>query len=482
MTRIRQAAILAMVFTAVVALGCETPAEPPPAPPRPVARDLQTRLANTADHNKRVIDEDVVVWYIPCEPSPATWVAAIIIHHLPSESAVHLNQDGSVKSSPGPRYNSSEGQERLEAVLADASLMQMVVSRPACPPGSTGSSTSILSSAELYDPSNGTFAPTGRMLEARHNYTATLLPDDRVLVVGGNEGRETFASMETYDPSTGAFSSAVSMATPRRNHTATLLANGKVLISGGYIPGPNTAGMLASAELYDPSDGTISSTGSMPAARRFHAATLLQSGKVLITGGRGETHRLASAETYDPETGTFSATGSMSTALGEHTATLLADGKVLVFGDAGTEGESGLAELYDPKSGDFTSTGGPSDRRERHTATMLGDGEVLVIGGYRAVSVYIASAELFGPAHEFSPAGTLNGARENHSATLLSDGRVLIAGGTLFGSTLATAEVYDPSTGVFDPTGELMADRKEHTATLLPSGQVLIVGGCRVSP
>ena len=230
----------------------------------------------------------------------------------------------------------------------------------------------------------------------------------------------------------------------------------------------------------------------MKTARRFHTATRLPGGKVLITGGRGESRRLASAEVYDPETETFSPTGSMSTALGKHTATLLANGNVLVFGDADIEGESGLAELYDPETGEFASTGGPSDRRERHTATLLGDGEVLVVGGYRPVGVYLASAERYDPARRrllglvsaqgFSPAGTLGGARESHSATLLTNGRVLIAGGEEFPSTLATAEIYEPSTGVFAPTGELTAGRKEHTATLLSSGQVLVVGGFSLSP
>ncbi len=90
-------------------------------------------LANHGDHNKRVIDEDVVVWYIPCENSPATWVAAIIIFHVPSESAVYLNSDGTVKASPRAHYGTTKARERLEAVLGDDALMALVVTRPECP-------------------------------------------------------------------------------------------------------------------------------------------------------------------------------------------------------------------------------------------------------------------------------------------------------------------------------------------------------------
>ncbi len=95
-------------------------------------------LANHGEHNKRVIDEDAVVWYIPCENSPATWVAPIIIFHVPSESAVYLISDGTLRASPRAHYGTTEARERLEAVLGDDALMARVVSRPECPPQPPG--------------------------------------------------------------------------------------------------------------------------------------------------------------------------------------------------------------------------------------------------------------------------------------------------------------------------------------------------------
>src|SRR5437762_254863 len=123
-------------------------------------------------------------------------------------------------------------------------------------------------------------------------------------------------------------------------HTATLLPNGKVLVAGGE--GPSTGGVLASAELYDPASGTWSTTGSPATARWAHTATLLPNGKVLVAGGFDNGNsELASAELYDPASGTWSATGNLATAQRANTATLLPNGKVLVAG--GYDGHSILA-------------------------------------------------------------------------------------------------------------------------------------------
>ena len=94
----------------------------------------------------------------------------------------------------------------------------------------------------------------------------------------------------------GTWSSTSSMATARKYHSATLLPDGKVLVAGGY----GSSGILASAELYDPASGTWSSTGSMATARTDHSATLLPGGKVLVAGGGNDSGALASAELYDP--------------------------------------------------------------------------------------------------------------------------------------------------------------------------------------
>src|SRR5207247_802269 len=99
-----------------------------------------------------------------------------------------------------------------------------------------------------------------------------------------------------------------SLATARYLPTATLLPNGKVLVVGGN----DTSGVsLASAELYDPASGTWTATGSLGDARSDHTATLLPNGEVLVAGGTNGTDGVVtSEELYDPASGTWTATGS----------------------------------------------------------------------------------------------------------------------------------------------------------------------------
>ncbi len=93
-----------------------------------------------------------------------------------------------------------------------------------------------------------------------------------------------------------------SLATAREHHTATLLPNGKVLVTGG--DNSSSGSGLASAELYDPATGMWTTTGRLAAARYGNTATLLPNGKVLVNGGNGN---VSSAELYDVGLG-FSAT------------------------------------------------------------------------------------------------------------------------------------------------------------------------------
>src|ERR1041385_3788478 len=179
--------------------------------------------------------------------------------------------------------------------------------------GDNGSSKDA--SAEIYDPATGTWSLTDSMSAARYVHTATLLSDGQVLVTGGDNFSSFLFldSAEIYDPATGAWSVASSMSTARYAHRATLLPDGGVLVIGGNSDRSFGAGTYpAGAEIYDPATNTWASAGSMSTGRNAATATLLPDARVLVAGGSNSAGFLASAEIFDsgpPQ-------GSLLTALG----------------------------------------------------------------------------------------------------------------------------------------------------------------------
>jgi N-acetylneuraminic acid mutarotase len=335
------------------------------------------------------------------------------------------------------------------------------------------------------------WTPTGGMTVARTQQTATLLPDGKVLVAGGGEFRDlgifAVASAELYDPGSGSWTATGNMAEGRESHTATLLPDGKVLVAGGNDR--NDLERLSSAELYDPSSGSWTATGNMATARVYHTATLLRNGKVLVAGGsvtNDQQLEAASAELYDPTTRSWTATGSMNGSRGGHTATLLPDGKVLVAGGYHIGESLASAELYDPASGSWTATGNMAGTRAAETqatqtATLLPDGKVLVVGSTTDSGF---AAELYDPGSgAWTFTGPMDGIRYLHTATLLPNGMVLVAGGgTGRSSSPLDAELYDPRTGSWAAAVNMITHPSGHTATLLLDGRVLVAGGNTDAP
>jgi hypothetical protein len=191
-------------------------------------------------------------------------------------------------------------------------------------------SPSCTATAELYKPFTRQWTTAGSMTKPRGNHTATLLNDGSVLVAGGfcSGAGSTYPdnTAELYDPSTGTWKATGNMNVARVNTAATLLPNGQVLIAGG----DSTPAGGRSAELY--SNGRWTLTGSMNVYRPTLTATLLTNGSVLVFGGT----QLASdaSEFYDPAKGTWERTAQYYVAPSRsgHTLTLLGTGKALVAG------------------------------------------------------------------------------------------------------------------------------------------------------
>ncbi len=327
-------------------------------------------------------------------------------------------------------------------------------------------------------------------LSPRVNHAAVLLPNGTVLLAGGAvhesdapPGTADFHetdSAQIFDWATRKIVNTGTMVRGRSNFVATSLADGTVLLAGGEISRSGKAVALADAEIYDPSTGRFSASGSMRDSRIGATAARLPDGRVLICGGRGGDNRyLDSAEIYDPKTRTFSPAGKMTAPRAAHRALALKDGRILVIGGFGSADSA--AEVYDPAAASFRAVGNMTTRRYGFGTALLGDGQVLVAGGAATSNggPAMASAELFDPAsNTFHATGSMTGPREFLNALTLADGSVLITGGIpgLPGAPLTATEIYDSGTGAFRPGPLLSGLHTGHTATLLQDGNVFVAG------
>jgi hypothetical protein len=308
---------------------------------------------------------------------------------------------------------------------------------------------------------------------ARSDHTATLLANGQVLVTGGLNANGYLASAELYDPAKGKWTLTDSMTVPRDGHDAVLLQNGQVLVAGGINSTLPMCGTLASAELYDPSNGTWTPTGGMTTGRYSFTLTLLPNGEVLAAGGTncGE-GGLTSAELYNPNTHTWTPTGSMTIGNETNWAVRLQNGNVFVLNDNIYHSSLGTwsATAHDP-----ISAGAP--------VVLLPTGKVFAAGGIQGNSIFDPSLDQwtnFPP----PPCTTIHQSCEAAGA-LLPTGKVLVAGGPTFVNakpypkeeTNGLAALLDPSTLTWASTGGMNKSRLGETMTVLLNGEALVAGG-----
>ncbi|HLJ69309.1 MAG TPA: hypothetical protein VKX16_18290, partial [Chloroflexota bacterium] len=183
-----------------------------------------------------------------------------------------------------------------------------------------GGSLSNVLTAELYDPADDRWSPAAAPAWTVPLLAMWHLADGRVLALSYFAGDSAI-----YDPGTGAWADYHHLPVLRSDYGVVLLPDGRLLIAGGGVPGmPNAWPVVATALLYDPLTGSYVQTGTMHARRMGQTMILLPNGKVLAAGGAtsfdwstigsgpaGTTRVTNTAEVYNPETGIWSPTGSM---------------------------------------------------------------------------------------------------------------------------------------------------------------------------
>jgi Galactose oxidase, central domain len=247
----------------------------------------------------------------------------------------------------------------------------------------------------------------------------------------------------------------------------------------------------------------------MKIPRAGHSATLLNSGKVFITGGyrhkEGTTERiaLADAELFNPNTGAFESTlsisvGSQVLPSAFHTATRMLNGTVLLWGGeqylggpTNVPAPRATALVFDPEKTIYRAVKSRSSPknlvRSRHGAALDKNGLVLIAGGLGRDGndqlVPVAEIEWFDPVqgetYVVDPLGTPR--LEPSVAAVQGGALIAVAGGSDGGTLLRDVTYYGYDGNVFKPSGSSpqlgAARRGAAVATARNGDDLLLFGG-----
>lgn len=323
---------------------------------------------------------------------------------------------------------------------------------------------------------------------ARHAHTTTQLRDGRVLTAGGNNGSAYLSSTEYVDPLTGVRTTGAALPAIRGYQTATLLNDDRVLLVGGF-----SSAALATTAIFNPSTNTWAAGPSMTTQRYLHTSTLLRDGRVLVVGGyrylsSTSYTTTATVEIFDPATNLWTVATPIPSARRNHAATLLPNGTVLITGGVssaygGTTVWRSDAWIYDPGDDSWTATASAmSTVRTDHTSDLLPSGRVLVAGGYNGTGS-TASVQIYDPppVDAWIPAAAMTVIRRAHASAALPDGTVLVAGGVSTTTSTATAtntaEFYDEDLDAWTVAPPMASARRLAPMVALADGVTFVSGG-----
>jgi hypothetical protein len=184
----------------------------------------------------------------------------------------------------------------------------------------------------------------------REQFGLVVLGSGKVLAANGYNGTTAVSTAEIYDPTATTWSSTGGSFNTSYDGQYVVLSSSasatKVMRVGGKT---SVGGADTSCEIFDSSAGTWSTTGSLSTGRYDAAAVTLNSGDAITFAGYNGTSYQTSTEKYSTSGGTWSSDASMSTGRSKLQGVIIgSSGKVYAIG--GTDGTNALSttEKYTP--------------------------------------------------------------------------------------------------------------------------------------
>ncbi|WP_272938351.1 Kelch repeat-containing protein, partial [Noviherbaspirillum denitrificans] len=301
-----------------------------------------------------------------------------------------------------------------------------------------------------FDAAVSRFTHAGELATGRTHHCGVLLEDGRILVAGGTRTTSGAPSAEVFDPRSGQSRATLHQPLQNRSmYTATRLPDGRVLLAGGRSAGPNYAS--DTMDIFNPRTEQFSRVPArLDVARYGHASALVTPRLLVLYGGVALSGAGAAPEVIDLET----LTSTVLSMPPYEAVPRIAPAVVTIYGgDTYVIGGEDYNGAVPSSLITGLAVGGvafrPATRlqeaRTMHAAAGLTDGRILIAGGSAMPGTAVLSGtEIFSPESGTVVRGPdMTTARAGHSATALPNGRVLMAGGVdRFGNAMDSAELF----------------------------------------
>lgn len=275
--------------------------------------------------------------------------------------------------------------------------------------------------------------------DPRMDHAAAADADGDLVVAGGRVldpltgTGSTSNSVVAWDLETDTWSPLPPMGTARRDHTLTLLPDGRLIAIGGRDDADRA---LASTEVLG-ADGWTEGP-SLGTARFGHEADLV-GGALVVTGGG-----VGAVERFDGTA--WRALDELDPPRSGH-ATVVVGDELLAIGGV-TPDRTVLADVDRLVDGEWVEQTSLWTAREAHGAGKVGDGRVVVVGGRPVAEspdvLPIREVEILEADGTWALANRQIGARYEASAVELADGRFLLVSGNARGKVMLDASVFSP--------------------------------------
>lgn len=336
--------------------------------------------------------------------------------------------------------------------------------------------------------------PVGKTAQA-------MLPNRKLIVVGGKQKGNFNYSVQLVDPSNGHSESILPLNHPRIGASIWVLPDGSVLVAGGRSPEVE----LISADLKTSTDIGRGSAKVLTASQ----AGLLDDGSIMIVGEEIYQTLLRTYVFYqfNPTTKELVELKRIDGMEAEKAVSVLSDGTVIMSGGVArskkrkTKAQKVLIstiEKVDPFAAPPPATqwyekflseklkvgaeviGDLDEVRHHHQQIVLKDGRILTVGGQNYSESKIQfDVAIFDPVlNSYHPFGTLYEPRTTGCVlTLLSDGRVLVTGGFVSVDSIPRIEIIDPELETIEEVIELAQTHQDPAVTVVSENEVILTDG-----